>query len=495
MIDSGAPLAAESPPRQLAQPGSDRAKVVAYRLRGWTARLVAADALAVAAAIALVLMARFGLGPTGLADAPYLALSAALVPAWLVTMTLAGSYDSHYIAAGAEQYRRVLNGGVWLLAAVAFLSYALKAEVSRVFVLVSIPLATVLTIGARWVLRKALHHRFAHEWSAHRVIAIGSPAEIADLVTHVHRAFHAGFRIVAALTPNEPEPPSLPGDIEWAGGDLTELVPWASHCGADTLAVAGSHVLARGDLRRLSWELEGTDMNLVVVPGLTDLAGPRITMRPIDGLPLLHIEKPQFTGAKRVVKGSIDRITAAILLVLLLPLMACVAIAVALSSKGPVIFRQRRVGQNGRQFGLLKFRTMLVDAEEVRGSIEHLNEHAGILFKIRRDPRLTPVGRFLRRYSFDELPQMVNVLRGQMSLVGPRPPLPSEVERYGTDVHRRLLVKPGLTGMWQVNGRSDLSWEESVRLDLYYVDHWSVGLDMVLLGKTLLTVLRGRGAY
>jgi exopolysaccharide biosynthesis polyprenyl glycosylphosphotransferase len=495
MIDSGASFAAESSPRQRAQAGSDRAKVVAYRLRGWTARLVAADAVAVAVAIAVVLIARFGVGPTGLAGAPYLALSAGLVPAWLVTMTLAGSYDSHYIAAGAEQYRRVLNGGVWLLAVVAFLSFALKAEVSRVFVLVSIPLATVLTIGARWILRKTLHHRFAHEWSAHRVIAIGSPAEVCDLATHVHRAFHAGFRIVAALTPNETKPPSLPGDVEWAGGDLTELVPWASHCGADTLAIAGSHVLARGDLRRLSWELEGTDIQLVVVPGLTDLAGPRIRMRPIDGLPLLHIEKPQFTGARRIVKGSIDRMTAAVLLILLSPLMAFVAVAVALTSKGPVIFRQKRVGQNGRQFRLFKFRTMLFDAEGARASVQHLNEHAGILFKIRRDPRLTPIGRFLRRFSLDEVPQLFNVLRGQMSLVGPRPPLPSEVERYGTDVHRRLLVKPGLTGMWQVNGRSDLSWEESVRLDLYYVDHWSVGLDLILLGKTLLTVLRGRGAY
>jgi exopolysaccharide biosynthesis polyprenyl glycosylphosphotransferase len=218
-------------------------------------------------------------------------------------------------------------------------------------------------------------------------------------------------------------------------------------------------------------------------------------MRPIDGLPLLHIEKPQFTGARRIVKGAIDRSTAATLLVVLVPFMACIAVSVALTSKGPVIFRQRRVGQNGRQFGLLKFRTMRYDAEGARPSIEHLNEHAGILFKIRRDPRLTPVGRFLRRFSLDELPQLANIVRGQMSLVGPRPPLPSEVERYGSDVHRRLLVKPGLTGMWQVNGRSDLSWEESVRLDLYYVDHWSVGLDLILLSKTLVNVIRGRGAY
>lgn len=468
-----------------------RGRVVAFNLKGWTAVLVCADIAAMVAAVGIVLLARFG--PTA-AGGSYGALAVALVPGWLVMMTLAGTYDGRFIAAGAEQYRRILNGGVWLLAVLAFASFALRADVSRTFVLVSVPLATLFTVTGRFTLRKALHRRFARDWSAHRVIAIGSPLEIADLATHMHRASHAGFRVVGALTPDDPNP-ALPPDVKWAGADLQQVVQRAADLGADTLAVAGAHVLERGGLRRLSWALEGTDLQLMVVPGLTDLAGPRIRMTPIDGLPMLHIEKPQFTGARQVVKGSLDRVVAAVLIVVLAPVWIAVGVAVFLTSPGRIVFRQRRVGQNGRHFDLLKFRTMSSDAERTRPELEHLNEHSGVLFKIRCDPRLTPIGGFLRRFSLDELPQLVNVVRGQMSLVGPRPPLPTEVERYGSDVHRRLLVKPGLTGMWQVNGRSDLSWEESVRLDLYYVDHWSVGLDLVLLGKTILTVIRGRGAY
>jgi exopolysaccharide biosynthesis polyprenyl glycosylphosphotransferase len=284
-------------------------------------------------------------------------------------------------------------------------------------------------------------------------------------------------------------------DVEWAGAELREMVDQAMRLGADTIAVAGAHMLERGGLRKLSWALEGTDIQLVVIPGLTDMAGPRVRMRPVDGLPLLHIEKPQFTGARHVAKQTMDRVLAAVLIVAFAPVMVVVAIAVRCTSRGPVMFHQSRVGLNGQHFALLKFRTMACDADQARSALQHLNEHRGVHFKIRRDPRLTRVGRFLRRFSLDELPQLVNVLFGDMSLVGPRPPLPSEVERYGSDVHRRLLVNPGWTGLWQVSGRSDLSWDESVRLDLYYVDHWSVGLDLVLLGKTFMSVVRGRGAY
>lgn len=468
----------------------------ALRLENWTVRLVCADAIAVALAAGVVLVARFGPGSGVLpGGTTYAALAAALVPAWLLMLTLAGTYDSHYMAAGAEQYRRILNGGVWLLAILAFGSFALRADVSRTFVLVSVPLATLFTIAERFALRKALQRRFARDRPAHRVLAIGSPAEVTDLATHMRHASYAGFRVVAALTPGQTDASKLPVDVEWAGAELREMVDQATQLGADTIAVAGTHMLERGGLRKLSWALEGTDIQLVVIPGLTDLAGPRVRMRPVDGLPLLHIEKPQFTGARRVVKETMDRVLAAVLIVAFAPVMVLVAIAVRCTSRGSVMFRQRRVGLNGQHFALLKFRTMAFDADHEQSNLEHLNEHQGVLFKIRRDPRLTPVGRFLRRFSLDELPQLVNVLFGDMSLVGPRPPLPSEVERYDSDVHRRLLVKPGLTGMWQVSGRSDLSWEETVRLDLYYVDHWSVGLDLVLLGKTFMTVLRGRGAY
>jgi exopolysaccharide biosynthesis polyprenyl glycosylphosphotransferase len=191
----------------------------------------------------------------------------------------------------------------------------------------------------------------------------------------------------------------------------------------------------------------------------------------------------------------LDRTLALLLLVLICPLLLVVAAAVKCTSRGPVFFKQHRVGRGQREFLLWKFRTMTADAEAQRARLEALNEHDGPLFKMRSDPRVTPVGRLLRRWSIDELPQLLNVVRGDMSLVGPRPPLPSEVAGYSTDVRRRLLVKPGVTGLWQVSGRSDLSWEETVRLDLHYVENWSVAFDFLILWKTLGAVFRGRGAY
>jgi len=249
-------------------------------------------------------------------------------------------------------------------------------------------------------------------------------------------------------------------------------------------------------LQALAWRLEGTGIRLVMAPSVTDIAGPRIVVRPVQGLPLLHVEDPELRAGQRVLKSSIDRLVAAVALVAMAPAFVAIALAITLTSRGPVLFGQQRVGlRGGRTFTIWKFRTMVDGADRRVGEVAHLNEHDGPLFKIRRDPRVTPVGRWLRRFSIDELPQLVNVLRGDMSLVGPRPPLPSEVAGYGAEAHRRLLVKPGMTGLWQVGGRALLPWEEAVRLDLYYVENWSIALDLMVLWKTLGAVLHGRGAY
>jgi exopolysaccharide biosynthesis polyprenyl glycosylphosphotransferase len=265
--------------------------------------------------------------------------------------------------------------------------------------------------------------------------------------------------------------------------------------GATAVAVAGSRAVAGGDLRALSWALQGTGVDLVVAPAMTDVAGPRISVRLVEGLPLLHVEEPELAGVRRAVKGALDRIGACLLGLLCAPLLLAIALAIKVTSSGPVFFRQERVGLGGRTFSMLKFRSMRQGAEEECAGLVHLNVHDGPLFKIRNDPRVTAVGRWLRRHSLDELPQLWNVVRGSMSLVGPRPPLPAEVERYGAEAMRRLLVKPGMTGLWQINGRSELPWEETVRLDLFYVENWSVGLDLMVLAKTLPAVLRCRGAY
>jgi exopolysaccharide biosynthesis polyprenyl glycosylphosphotransferase len=248
-------------------------------------------------------------------------------------------------------------------------------------------------------------------------------------------------------------------------------------------------------LRDLAWQLEKTGTDLCVAPALLDVAGPRTTIRPVAGLPLLHLDHPEFTGLPRVIKAAFDRLIAAIALLIFSPLLLAVIIAIRLGDGGPVLFRQERVGKDGQPFVLFKFRTMLVDAERQKSQLDELNETDGVLFKIRRDPRVTRVGAMLRRWSLDELPQLINVLIGNMSLVGPRPALPAEAAVYGAHVRRRLVVKPGMTGLWQVNGRSDLSWDESVRLDLRYVENWSFMLDLQILWKTGAAVGRGKGAY
>ena len=248
-------------------------------------------------------------------------------------------------------------------------------------------------------------------------------------------------------------------------------------------------------LRMLSWSLARSGIDLLVASALIDVAGPRIAIRSVCGLPLLHVDEPQLAGGRRVAKALFDRLAALVALIALLPLLIAIWLAIRFTSPGPAIFRQTRAGWHGREFRMWKFRTMVRGAEALRPGLDALNRHGtGELFKISADPRITPVGRWLRRTSLDELPQLVNVLRGQMSLVGPRP-LPVTDRRYEGEARRRLFVKPGLTGLWQINGRSDLDWEESVRLDLRYVEQWSLALDALIIWKTVFAVVKGRGAY
>jgi exopolysaccharide biosynthesis polyprenyl glycosylphosphotransferase len=261
------------------------------------------------------------------------------------------------------------------------------------------------------------------------------------------------------------------------------------------VAVSGHDLFRNESLRSLAWKLHGTGIQLLMAPDMAEIAGPRIVSRPAGGLPMLLVEEPRTGGPAQFVKALTERGAAAVALLVLSPVLAAIAAAVKLTSPGPVLFRQTRVARDGNEFAMLKFRSMVDGADAQVDELTDQNDHDGVLFKIREDPRVTRVGRFMRRYSIDELPQLWNVVRGDMSIVGPRPPLPIEVSQYGGDVGRRLMVKPGITGLWQVSGRSDLSWDESVRLDLYYVENWSLTLDLVIVGKTVKAVLAGSGAY
>ncbi|MDP1804591.1 MAG: sugar transferase, partial [Acidimicrobiales bacterium] len=352
------------------------------------------------------------------------------------------------------------------------------------------------TLLQRFLARHWLHRQRARGRFVHRALVVGSAQSCERLAAQIRALPYAELSIVGACVPaGEPEPilpdgrrlPVLggPGDI------LGSIV--ASN--AEAVLVADNATMDQEELRLLAWRLEGTGISLQVTPEVTDVAGPRLSVRPVAGLPLVHVDEPELSGVRRLLKEGMDRTLAALVLLVTLPVLAVLALAVRLTSTGPALFKQVRVGQRGRHFTMYKLRTMTADAEAQRGALAHLNEGDGLLFKIRDDPRVTRLGRHLRRWSLDELPQLWNIVRGDMSIVGPRPPLPSEVDNYCDRLRRRLLVKPGLTGLWQVSGRSQLPWEEAVRLDLYYVENWSPSLDATILLRTLLAILRGSGAY
>jgi len=328
---------------------------------------------------------------------------------------------------------------------------------------------------------------------AHRMILVGTLPEALEVYTAVTRSPAAGLIPVAIhLTDGFAAARGIETPVPvYAARDVLSLV---HEVGADTIAVCGSASAEPGELRRLAWQLEGTGVDLVVAPQLTDIAGPRVHIRPIEGLPLLHVEEPTLSGPGWLAKNLLDRVAAGLGLLILSPLLLVIAIGIRISDRGPVFFRQPRVGHEGRTFRVWKFRTMYVDAEERKATLEELNEADGMMFKMKEDPRIFRFGSKLRATSMDELPQLINVLRGEMSLVGPRP-LPAEDGDYLGDVRRRLLVRPGMTGLWQVSGRSDLSWDEAVRLDLYYVDNWSLTYDLGILWRTIWVVLKRKGAY
>ena len=417
----------------------------------------------------------------------YRLLAIATGALWVLIIAASGGYDRRIIGLGTEEFRRIANAAVRMLAVLVIAGFAFKADSSRSVVGAAVVSMGLLTLLLRWTSRRVLHRERRRGRCMHQVLVVGTAADVRSLVESLQRSRYAGLRVVAACLTDDGE---VPVPVVGGPDDVARVV---DEVGADTVAVAGRGGEPTGMLRRLGWSLEGRNIDLLVAPALTDVAGPRLSVRPIEAVPLLEVNEPQFVGPKRVVKDVFDRVLAGVALVVLAVPMALLAVAIRVTSKGPALFRQTRVGQAGREFAIWKFRTMVLGAELMPAPETH--DADGLLFKLRKDPRVTPVGRFLRRWSLDELPQLWNVIRGSMSLVGPRPPVPGEVAEYGDDVRRRLLVKPGLTGLWQVSGRSDLPWEDYVRLDLYYVENWSVSLDLLIMARTLFAVARGRGAY
>ena len=423
----------------------------------------------------------------------YLAFTCALPVLWPASVALAGGYHFRLIGLGSDEFRKVLNAAVALMAAVSILFYAAKIGFARGYVVIAFPALAVFDLVARLILRKWLHRLRRTGARMRRVIAVGYAAAIADLVSQLRRDTYHGLSVVGACVAGGVTPRRIAG-VPVLGG-LSAAPSAVKRLGADTVAVLACPEMSGLRLRDLAWELEKTGTDLYVAPALLDVAGPRTTIRPVAGLPLLHMDHPELSGGRQIIKGLFDRVTALLALLLLAPVFAAVALAIRVVDGAPVYFRQTRVGRDGDTFTVYKFRTMVVNAEQQKALLAAQNEASGALFKIRRDPRVTRIGGRLRRWSLDELPQLINVLRGDMSLVGPRPALPDETARYTYHIRRRLAVKPGITGLWQVSGRSELSWDEAVRLDLRYVENWSFALDLQILWKTTSAVFRGNGAY
>ncbi|MGO4105387.1 sugar transferase [Leifsonia sp. YAF41] len=465
----------------------------------YRARLQFTDISIIMIAVSLALIVRFGgastVTPSSL-HVEYWSISVLIIAAWIVALGAFHTRDSRVIGVGAAEYRQVMNASALAFGLLAIGFLVFQVEIARGYFMLALPLGMVGLLLERWLWRKWLlrQRRFGHYLA--RAIVVGNREDVEYVVGQIDDKSGAAYYVVGvALESDQPETITVGGHCVPIVSDFEHVAAAAATLGVDTVVVAGQPQGGSQFIRNLGWDLESTSAELVLSSRLTDIAGPRIHFRPVEGLPLIHVEIPHFDGAKHALKRFVDVVLSATALLVFAPLLLLIALLIKLDSPGPVLFRQERCGRGGRTFRILKFRSMVATAEDDLAGLLDQNEASGVLFKLRNDPRVTRVGRVLRKYSLDELPQIWNILVGQMSVVGPRPPLPAEVLSYETHVHRRLYIKPGLTGMWQVNGRSNLSWEDSVRLDLYYVENWSLAGDLMIIWRTVKTVIRPVGAY
>lgn len=486
----------------------DGATVISHRpmrgKAGWARRyrrvLGVSDAFVVAMVMVIAHYTKFGWDPlarvSGAVTPSYSLVTVVIGVGWWLSLGAFRSRDARILGHGPQEFQRVLRASWVTFAWVAVAGFLLKAQISRVYLLLALPIGVVALLVYRAAWRTYIHARRDAGHLSASVVVVGPPATVKQMAARLGRARRAGYRVAAvALPPGSRSTDDLAEVGVPSLGTLDDPVAQCRSVGAEFIIVAGSDAMSLRESRRLGWALEGTELGLIVAPAMVDVAGPRVQLTPVEGLPLMHVEVPEFAGGKFWLKSVSDRALAALGVVLISPFLLLIAVLVKLTSPGPVLFRQQRIGQGMEPFTMLKFRSMYADAEARLEALLASNEGNGVHFKMKDDPRVTPVGKVLRRFSLDELPQLFNVLRGEMSLVGPRPPLQREVAEWGDSVERRQLVKPGLTGLWQVSGRSDLTWEESVRLDLYYAENWSLAGDLVILARTFLAVFAKRGAY
>ena len=460
-----------------------------------TAFLLDAVAIAVACVAAVL-----GRGHLMIFDDPRDVSQRALIVApflaagWLTAIALCGGYRDDVFGAGTDEFRRMSRASASAAALVGIGCYLAKFQLSRGFFVLAFAIGACLLLCGRMVLRRAVHSARVRGALFQRVVIAGGAAQVDDIAQVLRREKWLGYQLVGALVPGGSAGSETASGIPVLG-DADDAADITRLDGVDVIFFGGGTTRTADDLRRVVWDLEHRSVQLVMAPAITDFSADRVRIRPVGGLPLIHMDPPRWTAASRWAKRTFDILGSGLLILTVLPLLAYAALRVRLHDGGPVFFRQTRVGRHGEEFGCFKFRTMVTDAESMAARLQEDLGVDALLFKMKDDPRITAPGRWLRRFSIDELPQLFNVLFGDMSLVGPRPQVPREVALYDDALRRRLNVRPGMTGLWQVSGRNDLSVEDSVRLDLYYIDNWSMVQDLSILSKTVGAVLSSRGAY
>ncbi len=413
----------------------------------------------------------------------------ALILGWIVMILVRGGYETRYLGIGSEEFKRVLMASFAVLAAVGVASYLVAIDPPLALVLPAMIMGSLLLLMGRWLMRIWLGRQRLSGRYQQSTLIVGDPARGAELADAFGADPVAGFKVVGSV-----RPPTTHDNHEALGEWLDDVMERIDRNEVQAVAVAESPAVDPELLRRLAWRLEGPRIDLLVAPALSDFAGPRVAARPAAGFPLLHLDEPSLTGPKRALKRCVDLLIAIPALVVLSPLLVLIGVAIRWDTPGAVLYIGQRVGRSGSIFGCLKFRSMYRGAEALRPELIGTPDQS-IAERYRDDPRVTRVGHVLRRWSLDELPQLLNVVAGSMSLVGPRPMLPDELDLIGDAEHRRHLTKPGLTGLWQIAGRKEVSWDDRMRLDLHYVETWSLTLDFVILAKTTKAVLSGHGAY
>jgi exopolysaccharide biosynthesis polyprenyl glycosylphosphotransferase len=455
---------------------------------------VLVDAFAISSALFLASIIRFEImGTSPAKDVDYTLITFIATIGWLLIFWMYGLYEPRQVLSPINEFKQVFHGIVAGGVVIFVVDAALKLELARGWTLLALAAGLLIVGGERLAVRKTLHFMRRRGGDATRTIVVGANHEARTVARTLERETWLGYQILGFVDDSMTKGSELGNGHAILGSteELRELIREYR----PTLILVAATSLDATRLNRLFWELQDVNVDLQITSGTIDLMASRMTVQSVAGVPLIYVRRTGMDRLQRTLKRFLDIFGSVLGLIVLSPFLLATILWIKMESRGGAFFKQVRIGRDGKPFLCWKFRTMVHDAESRRAELEHLSEGPGLLFKLKEDPRITKAGRALRRYSLDELPQLYNVLRGEMSLVGPRPALPNEVEQYDDWVRNRLRVKPGMTGLWQVSGRTETTFSDYVRYDLFYIQNWSLSLDLWILWRTFRAVVGGEGAH